>query len=226
MFFFREKVCCGIIFKGPNNEVMIYPELLNPCGGCRKPRPFSLSTSSSEECESLSRNSSSNSLSNVNKNKPPSLVSVSTTPITSSSGTIFSSPIINSDNNNNNKQKILSQVKSLTEPSTLTLNVNKNKKKKILRHQDSFTSSSDTLSEQGSSSSSSHGDTDDQSSGISSMAACDESFMTLDSDLSSTISDRLSTVSSVCLMMDVDDVSSNASTSTYDGMSHNELNVF
>lgn len=99
--------------------------------------------------------------------------------------------------------------------------------KKMLHHQDSFTNS-DTSSEPGSSSSgsSSHGDIDDQSSGVSSMAACDEtSMMVPDSDLSSALSDRLSTVSSMCLMMDVDDGSSNASTATYDELSHHELEM-
>lgn len=31
----REKVCCGIIFKGPHGEVLIYPKLLRPCR-CRQ----------------------------------------------------------------------------------------------------------------------------------------------------------------------------------------------
>ncbi|XP_022244112.1 protein FAM60A-like [Limulus polyphemus] len=34
-FWKKEKICCGIIFKGPNNEVLIYPKLLRPCS-CRK----------------------------------------------------------------------------------------------------------------------------------------------------------------------------------------------
>lgn len=34
-FWRKEKICCGIIFKGPNNEVLIYPKLLRPCP-CRK----------------------------------------------------------------------------------------------------------------------------------------------------------------------------------------------
>ena len=34
-FWRREKICCGVIFKGPNNEVVISPKLLKPCS-CRK----------------------------------------------------------------------------------------------------------------------------------------------------------------------------------------------
>ncbi|XP_074597402.1 SIN3-HDAC complex-associated factor [Brevipalpus obovatus] len=34
-FWRREKICCGIIFKGPDNEVLIYPKLLAPCS-CRQ----------------------------------------------------------------------------------------------------------------------------------------------------------------------------------------------
>ncbi|XP_015781912.1 SIN3-HDAC complex-associated factor [Tetranychus urticae] len=33
-FWRKEKICCGIIFKGPNNELLIYPKLLKPCS-CR-----------------------------------------------------------------------------------------------------------------------------------------------------------------------------------------------
>ncbi|CAG2111141.1 unnamed protein product [Medioppia subpectinata] len=34
-FWKKEKICCGVIFKGPDNEVLIYPKLLEPCC-CRK----------------------------------------------------------------------------------------------------------------------------------------------------------------------------------------------
>lgn len=33
-YLFREKICCGIIFKGPDNELLVYPKLLRPC--CNK----------------------------------------------------------------------------------------------------------------------------------------------------------------------------------------------
>lgn len=36
-FWRKEKVCCGIIFKGPHGEVLIYPKLLRPCR-CRRRR--------------------------------------------------------------------------------------------------------------------------------------------------------------------------------------------
>ncbi|CAG2168976.1 unnamed protein product, partial [Oppiella nova] len=36
-FWKKEKICCGIIFKGPDNEVLIYPKLLEPCC-CRRQR--------------------------------------------------------------------------------------------------------------------------------------------------------------------------------------------
>jgi hypothetical protein len=34
-FWRKEKICCGVIFTGPDNEVLIYPKLLEPCF-CRK----------------------------------------------------------------------------------------------------------------------------------------------------------------------------------------------
>ena len=34
-FWRRETICCGVIFKGPNNEAVISPKLLKPCS-CRK----------------------------------------------------------------------------------------------------------------------------------------------------------------------------------------------
>lgn len=48
-FWRREKICCGVIFKGPNNEVVINPKLFKPCS-CRlvesnKPSPSSLPSS-------------------------------------------------------------------------------------------------------------------------------------------------------------------------------------
>jgi hypothetical protein len=39
-FWRREKICCGVIFKGPNNEVVISPKLLKPCS-CRIKTPSS-----------------------------------------------------------------------------------------------------------------------------------------------------------------------------------------
>lgn len=33
----REKVCCGIIFRGPHGEVAIDPRFLNPCNSCKEP---------------------------------------------------------------------------------------------------------------------------------------------------------------------------------------------
>ena len=34
-FFCREKVCCGVIFRGPHGEVAIDPRFLNPCTTCK-----------------------------------------------------------------------------------------------------------------------------------------------------------------------------------------------
>lgn len=37
-FFFifcREQICCGVIFRGPHGEALIYPKLLRPCH-CRR----------------------------------------------------------------------------------------------------------------------------------------------------------------------------------------------
>lgn len=48
-FWRKEEICCGIIFKGPNNEVVVSPKLLKPCS-CRKssiassPKAASVST--------------------------------------------------------------------------------------------------------------------------------------------------------------------------------------
>lgn len=42
-FWRREKICCGIIFKGPNNEVVISPKLLKPCS-CRRSSSTGLPT--------------------------------------------------------------------------------------------------------------------------------------------------------------------------------------
>ena len=33
--FYREKVCCGVIFRGPHGEVAIDPRFLNPCNACK-----------------------------------------------------------------------------------------------------------------------------------------------------------------------------------------------
>lgn len=43
-FWRREQICCGVIFKGPNNEVVISPKLLKPCS-CRKSSSSSSSSS-------------------------------------------------------------------------------------------------------------------------------------------------------------------------------------
>ncbi|GBM84518.1 hypothetical protein AVEN_246178-1 [Araneus ventricosus] len=31
----RERICCGVIFRGPHGEALIYPKLLRPCH-CRR----------------------------------------------------------------------------------------------------------------------------------------------------------------------------------------------
>lgn len=36
--FFRTEVCCGIIFKGLNGEVLLDPQLLHPCLSCKTGR--------------------------------------------------------------------------------------------------------------------------------------------------------------------------------------------
>ena len=36
LYAFRTNVCCGIIFKGMNGEVLVDPKLLKPCVTCRK----------------------------------------------------------------------------------------------------------------------------------------------------------------------------------------------
>lgn len=33
--FYREHICCGVIFRGPHGEALIYPKLLRPCH-CRR----------------------------------------------------------------------------------------------------------------------------------------------------------------------------------------------
>ena len=38
--FFREQVCCGIIFRGPHGEVAIDPRFLKPCTTCVLKEPF------------------------------------------------------------------------------------------------------------------------------------------------------------------------------------------
>jgi len=54
-FWRKEKICCGIIFKGPDNEVLIDPKLLRPCY-CRKNSTESLKTTTtngSSDCGSV-----------------------------------------------------------------------------------------------------------------------------------------------------------------------------
>ena len=36
LYGFRAQVCCGIIFKGMNGEVLVDPTLLRPCQTCKK----------------------------------------------------------------------------------------------------------------------------------------------------------------------------------------------
>ncbi|XP_054159400.1 SIN3-HDAC complex-associated factor-like [Oppia nitens] len=64
-FWKKEKICCGIIFKGPDNEVLIYPKLLEPCY-CRrrksnllKPKLSSIGNSGSSDADTGSVGSSS-----------------------------------------------------------------------------------------------------------------------------------------------------------------------
>ncbi|XP_064629647.1 SIN3-HDAC complex-associated factor-like [Lineus longissimus] len=33
----KTQICCGIIFKGPNGEVVVDPSLFKPCNACKKP---------------------------------------------------------------------------------------------------------------------------------------------------------------------------------------------
>lgn len=178
--------------------MIIYPELLRPCG-CRKQSAafsltalstVSLSSSSPEySLDTVSRSSSSTLL--LSSEKPPTLVPVP--------------PVARSAN---------ATASQATHNSITSDDVSLVSKKVALQHQHSFTNS-DTSSEP-----CSHDDIDDQSSGVSSMAACDDATM-MAAD-----SDRLSTTSSVCLIMDeADDGSSNASTATDDGLNHHELEM-
>lgn len=48
-FWRKEKVCCGIIFKGPHGEVLIYPKLLRPCRCRRLSNPSSPPRSSTDQ---------------------------------------------------------------------------------------------------------------------------------------------------------------------------------
>lgn len=58
-FWRKEEICCGIIFKGPNNEVVVSPKLLKPCS-CRKSSISSLpKTPSVSTSDNLSVSSSS-----------------------------------------------------------------------------------------------------------------------------------------------------------------------
>lgn len=76
----REEICCGIIFKGPSNEVVIHPRLMKPCSCRNKLNP---SSSPSDPSSSPSDPSSSPSVSGNDQNSlsptsssPPSSVSL------------------------------------------------------------------------------------------------------------------------------------------------------
>lgn len=75
---FRTEVCCGIIFKGLNGEVLVDPQLLHPCYSCTKgskSQPGKLRRSqSTEDAESTtSSNSYSEDMDIVSENSPPDL---------------------------------------------------------------------------------------------------------------------------------------------------------
>ncbi|XP_002734558.1 SIN3-HDAC complex-associated factor-like [Saccoglossus kowalevskii] len=60
-FWKKEEVCCGVIFRGPRGEVLVDPQLLKPCKGCRqKNQPtFAKTDSAGEESECSSSTASS-----------------------------------------------------------------------------------------------------------------------------------------------------------------------
>ncbi|KAJ6219606.1 hypothetical protein RDWZM_005418 [Blomia tropicalis] len=200
-FWQKEKVCCGIIFKGPNNEVIICPKLLRPCP-CRQ-QMFALARVSCSN-NSVSRSSPTNSLSTSNDiNNSVTNENDNTSTLTN----IVNSNVSNSNTNEPNKST--TQSEPIIDVSLVS---------KSLQHQDSF-ANSDTCSEIGSINGSHDELTDDQSSGVGSMTNCDEANL----EISSALSDR--SVSSGCLLMDVDDGSSNASTATNDGLNHHEIEL-
>lgn len=53
----REKICCGIIFKGPDNEVLIYPKLLKPCSCRQKMYKIHINGSGSSDTASVTSSS-------------------------------------------------------------------------------------------------------------------------------------------------------------------------
>ncbi|XP_077493302.1 SIN3-HDAC complex-associated factor [Amblyomma americanum] len=81
-FWRKEKVCCGIIFKGPHGEVLIYPKLLRPCR-CRRRRLNAAKPSTETVAESGTRLADSD----VSSSSTPANVSPSLTadPLSSSS---------------------------------------------------------------------------------------------------------------------------------------------
>lgn len=168
----REKICCGIIFKGQNNEMLIIPELFSPCS-CRQRR----------------------------------------TPKSSNSQMASSMP------------KLTKPIEPLVVVGATGRISDQCKQRKVLSHQDSCLSATSdcSVSSIETRQLATGDELDDRSSGISSLAACDESsnLLTPDSDLA--MSDHLSTVSSS--MIDVDDGSSNASSVTYDSLNHHEIEL-
>lgn len=58
--FFREKVCCGTIFKGRFGEVIVDPRFLKPCQGCNVPkeRPAAPDQAGGESGSSTNANTS------------------------------------------------------------------------------------------------------------------------------------------------------------------------
>ncbi|KAH9405961.1 Protein Family fam60a [Tyrophagus putrescentiae] len=255
-FWQKEKVCCGVIFKGPNNEVLIYPELLDSLCGCRKSANFSASVSPSSavssECESrLTSSPTSSPIKSAPSASPssqiPSLVSVSSVLAAEAQPTSLPPPPPPPPAFHQHSSDEANKSISQAEEHLLALN----SKKTTLQHQDSFPSS-DSSSERGGNSSSHETDTDDPSSGVSSMAACDETSMLVpDTDhpnhqlnhhhleqlATMALADRhhLSTVSKVCALMmehvEDDDEdggsssSSTASTTTDDGLNHHEMEM-
>ena len=154
---------------------------------------------------SVSRSSPTNSLSTSND------INNSVTNENDNTSTLTN--IVNSNVSNNNNTNEPNKSTTQSEPIIDVSLVSKS-----LQHQDSF-ANSDTCSEIGSINGSHDELTDDQSSGVGSMTNCDEANL----EISSALSDR--SVSSGCLLMDVDDGSSNASTATNDGLNHHEIEL-
>ena len=73
----KTQVCCGIIFKGMNGEVLVDPQLLQPCWSCTKgskSRPGELRRSqSTDDTESTTSSNSYCDMDSISENSPPDL---------------------------------------------------------------------------------------------------------------------------------------------------------